>query len=139
MPFHESQQGWVLSGAGGGLSITLLERKDPVDFEALIRFLLEFNEEDELDPFHPILALIQTAVDITDPIHFARRSAELSQQPSVLITNGCWDAQTPYKTTDAMALALGAPLVEPISREDNPFRRHLARHRPTQYLGMGDS
>ena len=125
MPFHESQQGWVLSGAGGGLSITLLERKDPVDFEALIRFLLEFNEEDELDPFHPILALIQTAVDITDPIHFARRSAELSDQPSVLITNGCWDAQTPYKTTDAMALALGAPLVEPISREDNPFESPL--------------
>ena len=121
MPFHQSDQGWVLSGAGGGLSITLLERKDPVDFEALIRFLLEFQEEDLLDAFHPILALVQTAVDITDPLHFTRYSATLQQQPNVLVTNGCWDAQTPYKTTDAMALALNAPLVEPVSRDDNPF------------------
>lgn len=125
MPFHESTEGWVLSGAGGGLSITLLERKDPVDFEALIRFLLEFEEDDSFDAFHPILALVQTAVDITDPLHFARLSADTEAQPNTLITNGCWDAQTPYKTTDAMALALEAPIVEPVSREDHPFASPL--------------
>jgi len=126
MPFYDSAQGWVLSGAGGGLTVTLLERKDSVDFEALIRFLLEFEEDDVLDAFHPVLALVQTAVDITDPLHFARYSASLeSAQPHVLITNGCWDAQTPYKTTDALALALEVPLVEPVSRDDHPFSSPL--------------
>ena len=127
MPFQSSDRGWILSGTGGGLTITLLERKDPVDFGALIRFLLEFDENDTLDEFHPILALIQTAVDITDPIHFSRYAETLEQMPHILVTNGCWDKQTPFKTTDAMALALNIPLVEPVSRQDHPFSAPLGR------------
>ncbi|MBT6432506.1 MAG: hypothetical protein HOK28_05395 [Deltaproteobacteria bacterium] len=119
LAFDEDISSWVLSGAGGGLSITVLERKDPVDFEELIRFFTELPETETLSELHPLITLIQTAVDITDPINYApswnpRRE---SPAPNILVTSGCYDEQTPHFSASAMAVAGRIPLVEPAAME----------------------
>jgi len=111
-------QGVVLSGAGGGMSITLTQRKDFVDIEAVIKELLRFDSDEELTRFHPVSGLIQVLTDITDPLNYARywhkEEAWFSTKPvSVLLTEGLKDEQTPSETTEALAAAGGLPILEP--------------------------
>jgi predicted esterase len=91
----------VLSGTGGVISITVLQRKDPLDFKALAELLLGVDGKEPLEPFHPALALIQTFAEPADPISYA---SALAQQKSVMLTEGLLD---PYTTADASE-ALGA-------------------------------
>ena len=123
LAFDEKISSWVLSGAGGGLSITVLERKDPVDFEELIRFFAELPATENLTELHPLMTLIQTAVDITDPINYApswnpRRETPV---PNILVTSGCYDEQTPHLSASAMAVAGRIPLVEPAAMETDLY------------------
>jgi hypothetical protein len=109
---------WVLSGAGGGLSITLMERKDFADFEELIRLFLYLGDNDEaLSEMHPVVGLIQSLVDITDPLNYAPHWLELtSHSPAahVLATSGEHDLATHHRTAAAMAVAAKVPPVEPV-------------------------
>ncbi len=108
----------VLSGAGGVLSITLVERKDLLDFAALIEALLGFAEEERLTVFHPANGLIQTLSEVTDtvnyaPYWFSERGNWKGHVPAnVLLTNGTFDANTPYSTAIALAAAGRLPLIE---------------------------
>jgi len=107
----------VLSGAGGMLSITLLERKDILDFEAVIETLLGFEEDEDLTEMHPAIALIQTLTEVTDTVNYApywsaRRGPWRGHVPApVLLTNGTLDANTPYRTAIALAAAGHLPIV----------------------------
>lgn len=107
----------VLSGAGAVLSITLIERKDILDFQALIESLLGFGPEEELTEFHPAMALIQTLVEVTDTVNYApywsaRQGPWRGHAPSpVLLTNGTDDANTPYRTAVALAVAGQLPVI----------------------------
>ena len=123
LAFDEDISSWVLSGAGGGLSITVLERKDPVDFEELIRFFAELPAQETLTELHPLLTLIQTAVDITDPINYAPKWNPRRQTiaPNILVTSGCYDEQTPHLSASAMAVAGLIPLVEPAAMETDLY------------------
>jgi len=123
LAFEENINAWVLSGAGGGLSITVLERKDIVDFEEFIRFLVELPADEPLTELHPILTLIQTAVDITDPINYAPRwnPRRVSTPKDILVTSGCYDDQTPHRSASAMAVAGRIPLVEPAAMESSLY------------------
>ncbi len=113
---------WVISGAGGGLGITVQERKDFADFEELVKFLLQIPEEEELTELHPVHSVIQTAVEITDPLNYARlwqaaHSDAGTIGPHLLITSGCLDEQTPFRSSNALALAASVPLLEPVAVE----------------------
>ncbi len=111
--------GAVLSGAGGGLSITLVERKDPLDIAAVLADLLDFDGHEEPGEFHPAIGLIQWLVDVTDPVNYApyfyaERGAWPKQEPTpVLIFSGIEDAQTPYRTAETLAAAARAPWLAP--------------------------
>lgn len=108
----------VLSGAGGVLSITLVERKDILDFAALIESLLGFEEEERLTVFHPANGLIQTLSEVTDtanyaPYWFAEKGHWKGHTPAnVLLTNGTFDPNTPYRTAIALAAAGRLPILE---------------------------
>ncbi len=109
-----------LSGAGGGLTLTLLLRKDPVDIAATLTELLAFQPGETLTAFHPVLALIQTLADVTDPVNYspywyaeqgdwlARTNATPMQME---LTEGLLDTETPSVTTEAMAAAGRMPIV----------------------------
>ncbi len=115
--YEEGVDAWVLSGTGGGLSITILERKDLVDFKGLMSLLLQFQANETLTELHPTLQVIQSVVDITDPIHYApywsSRSSHSATQ-NILLTSGELDAQTPHRTGAALALAARIPQVAPV-------------------------
>ncbi len=120
-PFmSEDLLGTGLSGAGGGLTLTILLRKDPLDLAATFAALLSFDEDEELTSFHPVLALIQTLAEATDPINYApywyaeqgdweiRRAA---RPMPMALTEGLLDEFTPAATSEALAAAGRMPIV----------------------------
>ena len=115
----------VLSGAGAVLAITVVERKDPLDFEELVRNLVDLEDEEPMTPMHPILGVIQTLVEPTDPANYApywhaKQGFWANHRPlQVLATSGTDDTATPFRTAIALAAAGRLPLVgAPATRVD---------------------
>jgi len=111
-------RGGVLSGAAGVLVETILRRKDPADIAFLVRTLIGIAERD-LDTFHPMMTLVQTLVDATDPINYApywlnTRAGGVPKH--VLVTEGTLDHASPAVGTEAMAAAAGLPILAPLSK-----------------------
>ena len=125
--FEDNITHWVLSGAGGGLSITMVERKDEfVDVQALLEGLLSPAPGEHFTEMHPVVGLIQTLSDVTDPINYApfwHADTLHSGVKSILLTSGELDAATPHRTAAALAAAGGAPAVEPVAL---PLPGHVA-------------
>jgi len=115
--FGNDVKATVLSGAGAVLSITLIERKDLFDFQALVEQLLGFEDDEVLTELHPAMSLIQTLSDVTDPVNYApywhaRKGTWRGHRPApVLLTSGTLDAATPYRTALALAAAARLPVV----------------------------
>lgn len=119
-------RGAVLSGSASVISITLLEKTEPIDVAALVRnvFLaLSPSEQPELNELHPEISMAQTIVDPTDPIHYVPLIAK-SPLPgfapkSVLMTegvsaDGSGDSYAPPHGIEVQAIALGLAPVEPV-------------------------
>ena len=105
----------VLSGGGGQLNITLVEREDGYDIPELARKLLAFAEDEPLESLHPVMGMLQSLVEPTDPIVYgpawSARPNESSTVVPALMTSGIRDEQTPYRTSVALALAARIPFV----------------------------
>jgi hypothetical protein len=104
------------SGTGGGLSLTLELRKDPFDIAQVMGDLLAFDEGETADPFHPVVAMVQMLVEVTDPVNyapywFAEQGDGAARPVPTLLTEGLLDAATPSLATEALAAAGRAPLV----------------------------
>ncbi len=116
-PFEASIDDWVLSGAGGGFGITLLERKDILDFADLIKLFMNVREEEAFSETHPAITLLQTLADISDPANYASRwnHAPRGRRPaSVLLTSGRHDEATPYRSAIALAVSAHMPVTTPV-------------------------
>jgi hypothetical protein len=103
----------VFSGTSGILIITLLQRKDPVDFLGLLRTVLDMPSGEVVDRFHPVLSLMQTFIEPADPIAYG--PAFLDAPPGgaprdVLFVEGFRDFASPAEGHEALAAASGAPL-----------------------------
>lgn len=119
VPFADGIDGWVLSGAGGGLSIVIMQRVNPLNFQELIFNALGAPEGAQLFDLHPVLALLQTLVDVTDPINYGPRWVRDSERAtSVLLTEGIHDEQTPPDTAEALAVSAGLPHADPYRERD---------------------
>jgi len=116
--------GGVLSGSGALMSITLTEKVSPepsvANLVKTIMLRLEAAEQDEVDLFHPGLSLAQTLVDVTDPIHYARKiinePREGMNPKSIYMTVGIdsagnGDTYSPPRGIEMHAIAMGLPLV----------------------------
>ncbi len=111
---------FVLSGAGGGLSLTAMLRKDPLDFEKVISGALNLDEG-ELTEFHPALAIIQMLVDITDPLAYGRHAFEREAKhspPHILLTEGLKDTATPAATAEALAASMQMAIRYPAAHKN---------------------
>ncbi|MEY3015500.1 MAG: hypothetical protein RIT45_4235 [Pseudomonadota bacterium] len=105
----------VLSGAGAGLSLTVVRRKDIVDFPALVKTKLDLDDG-ELSELHPAVSLIQMIVDAVDPIAYGRKVMERpkgTRPPHVLLTEGIEDEATPAAASEALAVAMGLSILAP--------------------------
>lgn len=115
----ERPKAFVFSGLGAILSITLQERKDIVDFEALLRSLLDIPEAEPFDDFHPVLGLVETFIEPADPIAYARSYLENPPGGAVrdlLIVEGFLDFASPARGQEAFATAARFPVVSPVHR-----------------------
>ena len=113
----------AFSGAGALLKITLLQRTDPIDFQALARSALRLEDDDEpLDLFHPFPNLLQLFIEPADPVNFAPWFALLldpqtrPRPANILILQGLLDEAVPADSSAAFIAASGADLAEPVTR-----------------------
>lgn len=118
-------RGGVLSGAGSVLAVALLEKTKPVDVAAAVRVLLGLADEErakELNIFHPALALAQTIVDATDPIHYgafitttprASFAPKSIYQTEGIAADGTGDSYAPPHGIEALAVAMSLPRAAP--------------------------
>jgi len=142
VPFLPGIKGWVLSGTGGGLSVTVLQRTDPVDFRALVLSAIGDPPGTMLFEMHPVMGLVQMLVEATDPINYG--PLWIREPPtapaSLLLTQGMGDQETPPDSAEALAIAAGLPLADPY-RERNVLGLDLRGLRPedTPYSGNVES
>lgn len=122
LPFTDRQlRAAVLSGAGGGLSVTLVERPtEEVDINAILAEQLEFDTDEELSLTHPLVAMVQLLSEVTDPLNYAPwwHAVEPGwdgRPVDVLMTEGLLDEFTPPSTTEALASAAGVPVLDPVA------------------------
>ena len=121
VPFvaYEPQvQAVVLSGAGGYLISSLLEKTKPVNVSAAVKFVLS---EDQLGTTHPLLNLLQLYFEEVDTLHYGR---PLFTQPlpdggggnlparHTFLSYGVADSFTPPSTINALAKVMGIVLVD---------------------------
>lgn len=113
---------WLLSAGGGGLGITILDRKDFGDFPTILGTLFGLNTSggEILSEMHVLMTAIQTVVDVTDPINYApfwMSDEKLGQPTSQLLTSGLNDSQTPHRSARALAAAARLSPINPIVLE----------------------
>lgn len=95
--------------------LSLLGKTKPVDIKALVNLLID---DGPLDEFHPLLTLIQTYMDSSDPVNYARlittEPPEGQTPRHVFQSLGVVDTFTPVPTIMALATAFRASPVEPL-------------------------
>ncbi len=106
---------WIFSGSGGGLTYTLLDRKEPLDIAEMGATLATSGP---LFEGHPVTSLLQHAFEVTDPISAAPRW--LDRPASYLMTIGFQDQQTPKRAGHALTMAAEFPLLTPVA--ETPWR-----------------
>ena len=95
--FNNRVRAVFLSGAGGGLSTTIVTRDaGDFDIQGLLVSSLDFSSDDELNESHPVVGMVQTLAEVTDPINYApywsQREPFWNGAPmSVLMTEGLLD------------------------------------------------
>ncbi len=105
--------GAAFSGAGGLVTITILERKDIADFKTLAEDLLGITGKESLDEFHPVLALVQTFIEPADTINYAQA---MQQAPlnagfrDALLIEGMHDDEVPQDAAEALGAAASLPI-----------------------------
>ena len=114
--------GYVFNGLSSYLTFTILERKDLLDFELLVRGLL--NSEDPLDLFSPALQMMQLGSESVDPHNFAplwRGSAHNPRGNHVFVINGYNDETTTPRGMDHLTLTASLPVFDPPGWEIDPL------------------
>ena len=114
---HEPRvRGAVLSGAGGGSVLSILHKTQPTSMLPLVGQILR----EPVDAFHPVLNLLQTALEPGDPNNYGplllRRPRPEVGPKHLFLSEGFVDHYTPNETTESLAVAAGAPHVGGVVR-----------------------
>jgi predicted esterase len=118
-------RGGVLSGAGSVLAVALIEKTKPVDIAAFVRILLGLATEEsakELNVFHPAIAIAQTIIDTTDPIHYGAFITTSPRpgfapksifQTEGILPDGSGDSYAPPHGIEALSVSMSLPRIAP--------------------------
>lgn len=116
--FEPDIKGAVLSGDGGDLSLTILYRESP-NIAQPFQLLLGMPLTQPLTTFNPVLGLVQLLVEATDPINYGpyliNPYNDSGTPKNIILTEGLLDPYTPSVTAEALAVASGIPLIEPVA------------------------
>jgi len=116
----EGVKGAVMSGAGGGLGVALLEKTAPIDIPALIIMALNL-EASEFDLDHPAINIFQMFSERADSLNYARRYLEEPHAGAsprhLFFSQGLLDVYTIPIQIGALAAASGCMLMTPVSTD----------------------
>jgi hypothetical protein len=111
--------GALLSGAGAGFGQSLIEKVDPPPAIAdVLRLVLNAPDDEPIDLFHPVPAILQTFVDAADPLNYGAlwRHRSGRRTPHLIATSGLQDTFTPPRTHAGLAGAFGLPVADPVEQ-----------------------
>lgn len=116
LPYEPDVSAAVLSGTGGGLVLSLLNKTNPVNIPAGVSIALQ---EPSVGSNHPVLNFLQGYFDEVDPVNYAEyigaRQIEGETTPRhVLHTIGLGDTISPIPTLEAYATGLRGAVVAPL-------------------------
>lgn len=103
-------KGSVLSGGGGVFYLSVAEKREPFP---ILPLLATFLSETSITEDHPVLHLLQWWGEPSDAVNSGEMFMLNRAHGPAFITEGIGDALTPNSTTEALAHAWGAPLVDP--------------------------
>lgn len=111
--------GALLSGAGAGFAPSVIEKTEPVVIANVLKLVLQIPDDEPVDRFHPVPALLQTFVDAADPLNYgaAWRHRRGRQTPHLVVTSGLLDTFTPKRNHSALAGAFGLPQASPVAEQ----------------------
>ncbi len=120
MPYVSGVSGVVLSGNGASLIDALLSKKSPIDIADAVPIVLQ---DPAVSASHPVLSILQNAIDVADPLNHARAIAASpvagSTAKHVFLPYGLRDTYSPpvtqatYVLAAALGLAAAAPSASP--------------------------
>ncbi|MBI2895635.1 MAG: hypothetical protein HYY06_18910 [Deltaproteobacteria bacterium] len=120
LAIDDSVLGGVLSGTAGGIGWAILLKTEPTDILELFELILDLDREREnLDIFHPLITLLQTFIDPSDPLNFAPywySEPRVGAGRSILQTEGLLDALSPPPGIESVAVAGRLPLIDPVAQ-----------------------
>jgi len=112
--------GAVFSGSGASIAISLEQKTEPFDLNALASAALVLGGDEVLDRWHPALMLLQTFIEPGDTVNYARfwfhEPPEDHPAKSVFMTVGLLDEFTPPDATFALAAAARIPILQPVAQ-----------------------
>jgi hypothetical protein len=115
LAYEPSVRGAVLSGAGGLLYLSLLNKTEPVNIPELLGVLIR---DYPLDEFNPVLALLQMWLDGSDPASFGpllfQRPPAGFEPKNIFQSEGFTDRYTPNVAIRAFATSMGVSQVSPV-------------------------
>lgn len=113
--------GAVLSGEGASLVDALTTKKNPIDVEAALPLVLQ---DTNVTAAHPVLTILQNAIDAADPLNhaiaIARAPLAAGQAKHVFQPYGLGDTYSPPVTERVFALAAGLGLATPAPSVTTP-------------------
>ncbi len=123
----DTAKGGYLSGAGGLLSISVIEKTEPLDIATAVQLFLvlpgstteQALEQESFNYAHPVLSLLQTWIEPSDGVNYGPL---IFDQPrdgftpkSVFMTGGQEDLFTTANANAALAAATRIPLLNPVA------------------------
>lgn len=116
LPYEPTLRGAILSGAGGSLTLSLLNKTSPEDIAGAVDFALT-DGAGGANQYDPLLALLQWWIDPVDPLNVARQYwrevPEGEPGTHVFMSYGVGDTFTPEPNMQAFGEALGVRLGTP--------------------------
>ena len=113
---------YVLNGTGAYISVTVIERTDPFDIQALIDEVFLVGRR--LDVQHPLVALVQLGTDVVEPHAFAPRWRGTEGHPEgshVYVVNGLLDHTTFPRSINALTISASLAPIAPAGWDPDPF------------------
>ena len=126
LPIDPVPLGGVVSGAGGLVTATVLERQNP-QLLPLVQgpLFLNLPAGESLDWYHPALALIQTLAEAVDPINFGSHwivdPPPQGRAKNIYTTSGLLDRDTPTDTAEFLNTAAQIPQLLPLAHTSNSY------------------
>ncbi len=122
----DSAKGGYLSGAGGLLSISVIEKTEPLSIASAVQLFLVLPgstpaaalEAESFNYAHPVLSLLQTWIEVSDGVNYGRMIFDEPREgfapKSVFMTGGQDDPYTSAHANAALAAGTRVPLINPV-------------------------